>query len=73
VHGWVEEWGNVVQDGHTETLRVLVEELGADVNVKRANGKTAVMMAAQVTRPQGLSENAYVTCCIPWSLTLNWV
>ena len=37
-----------MQEGHTETLRMLVEELGADVNVARINRKTAVMMAAQV-------------------------
>jgi hypothetical protein len=54
-HAWIKNRENRVQDGHTETLRVLVEELGADVTKKNNSGKTAVMMAAQVSLPKHVS------------------
>jgi hypothetical protein len=58
---------NCVQDGHTETLRLLVIELKADVNVASFNGKTAVIMAAQVLLLIGVHKHVVVltsTFCI---------
>jgi hypothetical protein len=51
-----------VQDGHTETLRLLAVELGVNVNVSSKNGKTAVMMAAQVSR-LGLGLSSVISAC----------